>query len=112
MNRHLLTMTLAFLIVLDGCSAFGPDRSAPKMAMPAHYSARSEAETLTAADGVSQRLSADSVPMPEWWKVYQCADLDALVAEGLAHSPSLAAARSTLTAARESDNRLTTRPIC
>lgn len=102
MNRHLRwTMTFAPLALLAGCGAFGPDRNPPHMAVPAHYSAAPEAASLTTADGVSQRLVADLPPVPEWWKVYQCPELDALVAEGLVHSPSLAAAHSTLIAARE-----------
>jgi NodT family efflux transporter outer membrane factor (OMF) lipoprotein len=102
MNRLLrLTLTFAPLAILTGCGAFGPDRNPPHMAVPTHYSASPEAASLTTADGVSQRLAADVPPVPEWWKVYQCPELDALVAEGLAHSPSLAAAHSTLTAARE-----------
>ena len=40
-------------------------------------------------------------PVAEWWRAYECAALDAFVAEGLAHSSSLAAARGTLKAARE-----------
>jgi NodT family efflux transporter outer membrane factor (OMF) lipoprotein len=40
-------------------------------------------------------------PIPEWWTLYQSDALDALVEEGLQKSPSLAAAQSTLKAARE-----------
>lgn len=102
MNRHLrFTATFALLALLAGCSAFGPDRNPPHMALPAHYSASHEGASLTTADGVSQQLAADLPPLPAWWTVYQCPELDALVAEGLTHSPSLAAAHSTLIAARE-----------
>ena len=102
MNRQRqLTLAAAPLALLTACSAFGPDRNPPTMATPAHYSASPEAASLTRAQGVSQRLAADLEPTPQWWTVYECAELDALVAEGLEHSPSFAAARSTLTAARE-----------
>ena len=40
-------------------------------------------------------------PVPDWWRLYQCEALDALVDEGLAHSPSLAAAQATLKATHE-----------
>src|SRR5258708_2124829 len=40
-------------------------------------------------------------PVPNWWTMYQSDALNALVEGGLAKSPSLAAAQSTLQAARE-----------
>lgn len=49
----------------------------------------------------AQRMDLGAGAVPEWWKAYQSATLDALVEEGLNHSPSLAAARHTLQAARE-----------
>jgi NodT family efflux transporter outer membrane factor (OMF) lipoprotein len=102
MNRQRrLILAFAPLALLAGCGAFGPDRNPPHMAVPDHYSASPEAASLTTADGVSQRLVADLPPVPAWWTVYQCPELDALVAEGLKNSPSLAAAHSTLVAARE-----------
>jgi NodT family efflux transporter outer membrane factor (OMF) lipoprotein len=84
------------------CGAFGPPRNPPQMTSPEHYAAKVQSSTeMPAADGVAQRLRAGARPVPEWWKEYGSDALDALVDEGLKNSPSLAAAQSTLKAARE-----------
>ena len=49
----------------------------------------------------SQHLVTGTRPVPDWWKPTSRDALNALVEEGLAHSPSLAAAQATLKAARE-----------
>ncbi len=82
---------------LTACGAFGPERNPP--AMPAanlYGSAHSSAGSQSAP-----QLSVGAPPVPEWWTLYQSDALNALVREGLEHSPSLAAAKSTLKAARE-----------
>ena len=83
------------------CGAFGPSREPPKMPSPAHYAADAQAARLPLADGVAQQLAMGARPVPKWWTMYQSDALDALVEEGLGNSPSLAAAQSTLRAARE-----------
>ena len=101
MKHRLRSLAVAPTLWLAACSAFGPARTPPVLPLPAHYSAVAEPGTLGSADGVSQRLAGDVPPVAEWWRAYECAALDAFVAEGLAHSSSLAAARGTLKAARE-----------
>jgi NodT family efflux transporter outer membrane factor (OMF) lipoprotein len=86
---------------LSGCAAFGPDRKPPKMPSPEHYSVESQPAQLPPADGVAQKVDVGARPVPEWWKAYQSEELNRLVEEGLENSPSLAAAQSTLKAARE-----------
>jgi NodT family efflux transporter outer membrane factor (OMF) lipoprotein len=90
-----LTMSVA------ACGAFGPNREPPPMPSPVHYAADASPTQLPAADGVAQQLSLGMRPIPRWWTLYQSDALDALVEEGLEKSPSLAAAQSTLKAARE-----------
>jgi NodT family efflux transporter outer membrane factor (OMF) lipoprotein len=99
MNRRIALSALALSV--SACTAFGPDRKPPQMPSPAHYAVEAQPAQLTVVEGVGQRLVSGARPVPEWWKAYESDALDALVAEGLAHSPSLAAAQSTLTAARE-----------
>ncbi|HXA35287.1 MAG TPA: efflux transporter outer membrane subunit [Steroidobacteraceae bacterium] len=99
--RYLSIGLAAFCLGIAGCGAFGPDRNPPRMPPVAHYSAAAQAEQLPAADGIAQRLDAGARPVPQWWRAYHSAALDALVDEGLANSPSLAAAQHTLAAARE-----------
>jgi NodT family efflux transporter outer membrane factor (OMF) lipoprotein len=69
--------------------------------LPEQYSAAAHLPDTLSADGSTQRLVSDAPPIPEWWREYRCPELDALVDEALAHSPSLAAARATLKATRE-----------
>lgn len=84
-----------------GCSSFGPDRNPPLTPATAHYAADAEPAQLPAADGIAQRMESGGPSLPQWWKAYDSAALDALVEEGLDNSPSLAAAQHTLKAARE-----------
>jgi NodT family efflux transporter outer membrane factor (OMF) lipoprotein len=86
---------------LTGCAHFGPPRDPPHVTEPSHYAVIDQPAQLPAADGITQRLAAGGHPVAEWWHAYGSGTLDALVAEGLRNSPSLAAAQSTLKAARE-----------
>jgi NodT family efflux transporter outer membrane factor (OMF) lipoprotein len=99
--RIRLIGTSALALSISACGAFGPPRTPPQMASPAHYTAKDQSPQMPAADGTAQRLRAGARPIPEWWKEYGSDALDALVDEGLKNSPSLAAAQSTLKAARE-----------
>jgi NodT family efflux transporter outer membrane factor (OMF) lipoprotein len=71
------------------------------MPEPQHYSVQAQAAELPSADSIAQNLSAGARPVPEWWTAYQSPELNELVEEGLKNSPTLAAAQSTLEAARE-----------
>jgi NodT family efflux transporter outer membrane factor (OMF) lipoprotein len=71
------------------------------MPQPAHYSVEGQPAQTAQADGVAQQVVIGARPVPSWWTSYGSGDLNALVEEGLKNSPSLAAARSTLQAARE-----------
>jgi NodT family efflux transporter outer membrane factor (OMF) lipoprotein len=71
------------------------------MPQPAHYSVEGQPAQTAQADGVAQQVVIGARPVPSWWTSYGSDDLNALVEEGLKNSPSLAAARSTLQAARE-----------
>ena len=84
-----------------GCSSFGPDRNPPPTPPTPHYAVDAESAQLPAADGIAQRLESGGPSLPQWWKAYDSAALNALVEEGLDNSPSLAAAQHTLKAARE-----------
>jgi NodT family efflux transporter outer membrane factor (OMF) lipoprotein len=89
------------VLALSACTAFGPDRRPPQMPQPAHYSVEGQPAQTAQADGVAQQVVIGARPVPSWWTSYGSDDLNALVEEGLKNSPSLAAARSTLQAARE-----------
>lgn len=84
-------LACAVALEVAGCGAFGPSRNPPAMTIPARYSAISTVNTPV----------VQAPPVPEWWTLYGSDALDALVQEGLANSPSLSAAQSTLKAAHE-----------
>jgi NodT family efflux transporter outer membrane factor (OMF) lipoprotein len=100
MKAHTLLLT-ALTLPFTGCAAFGPSRNPPKMPEPEHYSVPAQPAELPSADNLAQKLSAGARPVPEWWTAYQSPELNELVEEGLKNSPTLAAAQSTLKAARE-----------
>ncbi|WP_250901614.1 MULTISPECIES: efflux transporter outer membrane subunit [unclassified Dyella] len=91
---------LGVVVALAGCS-FAPSAKPPKMADPEHYAVAPTPEATAEAAGVAQRFSLGQRAVPEWWKAYGSAKLDALVDEGLQHSPSLEAARHTLESVRQ-----------
>src|ERR1700722_19167478 len=103
MNKRLTraAVAVALGLSLSACTAFGPPRTPPKMTAPEHYSVSDQGAQLPTADGVAQTLTAGGHPVPEWWRAYESDELNQLVEEGLKNSPSLAAAQSTLKAARE-----------
>jgi len=92
---------VALPLSLFGCTAFGPPRDPPTMPSPPHYAAATQGAQLPSAAGVAQQLAVGARPVPAWWTGFQSTALDALVEEGLQRSPSLAAARGALRAARE-----------
>jgi NodT family efflux transporter outer membrane factor (OMF) lipoprotein len=100
MKAHTLLLT-ALTVPFTGCAAFGPSRNPPRMPEPEHYSVQAQPAELPAADSIAQKLSAGARPVPEWWTAYQSPELNELVEEGLKNSPTLAAAQSTLKAARQ-----------
>jgi len=91
---------LALLLALGGC-AFAPDGKPPAVTQPAQYGVAPTPAAGATAQGVAQRFEHGARPVPEWWKRYGSAALDALVQEGLANSPDLAAAERNLAGARE-----------
>ncbi len=99
LGKHVVLAALALSIA--ACTAFGPTRAPPKMPAPEHYSVANQSAQLPTADGVGQVVEVGARPVPQWWKAYQSEELNALVEEGLEHSPSLASAQGTLKAARE-----------
>jgi len=93
-------LLLAWAAALGACVSAHPPAS-NLTASPQQYSAHGAAPTESTVDGSTQRLEMGARPAPDWWRLYQCDSLDALVEEGLAHSPSLAAAQATLKATHE-----------
>lgn len=91
------------VLTLAGCAA-GPDFNMPAAPDVTGYTATpSPLETASSAGrlGEAQRFSYDIDAGGEWWRMFRSARLDALVAEGLQNSPTLAEAEATLRQATE-----------
>jgi NodT family efflux transporter outer membrane factor (OMF) lipoprotein len=86
-----------------GC-AVGPNYHRPALSPSAGYGAeattRPSAERLHAGASAPEVIEGLDVPS-QWWEVFHCADLDALVAQALKNSPTVDAAKAALRAARE-----------
>src|ERR1700679_3159677 len=104
-------VSAAIALCVTACGAFGPQRNPPKMPATAHYSVDPQPAQLPAAGGIAPKMDFNERPLPQWWKAYQSDALDGLVQEGLANSPSLAAAQHKLKAAREALRSRTARAL-
>lgn len=100
MRRLAYVAAMGVVVALAGCS-FAPAAKPPKAPEPTHYAVAPTPSASAEAAGVAQRFSLGQRAVPQWWKAYGSARLDALVDEGLQHSPSLEAARHTLESVRQ-----------
>ncbi len=98
-----LTAGLALIAVLAGCAA-GPDFQRPAPPVSEAYSAHADNALVTpvpSAVDSAQRVVPGMPVAAEWWRSFGSPRLDALIADGLQHSPTLAAAQATLRQAQE-----------
>ncbi len=91
----------ALLLGLAGC-AVGPNFVRPEAPPDAGYSADATETATVAADGTVQRISVQQKLQADWWRLLGCPRLDALVAEAIAHNPTVEAAQASLR--RSEDN--------
>jgi NodT family efflux transporter outer membrane factor (OMF) lipoprotein len=105
MNKRLRLAIRAFAplvaAILTACATFGPSRTPPSMASPAHYSIAPAKPQLPADHESPQQLVVGAAPVPQWWRAFGSPPLDALVSEALEKNQSLAAATANLRAAHE-----------
>jgi NodT family efflux transporter outer membrane factor (OMF) lipoprotein len=83
-------------LLLAGC-VLGPNYRRPLLEAAAGYGAAAIPAPGTGAPGL---VSGADVPA-DWWSVFRCAVLDALVAQALKNSPTIPAAEAALRAAHE-----------
>ncbi|MDM9557434.1 efflux transporter outer membrane subunit [Bordetella petrii] len=92
---------LALLLMLGGC-AVGPDFARPPAPDAGHYGAApAPAETAGDAGAPPQRLHAGMDIPAQWWRLFRSPELDRLVREALAHSPTIDQARARLREAQQ-----------
>jgi NodT family efflux transporter outer membrane factor (OMF) lipoprotein len=97
--RHLSILAAS---LLPAC-AVGPDFHRPAAPPTAKYAAEQPEATVAASGeaGAAQRFVSGAQLPGRWWEAFQCAPLDDLVDEALAHSPTVLQARSRLHEAQE-----------
>ncbi|HLZ84214.1 MAG TPA: efflux transporter outer membrane subunit [Caulobacteraceae bacterium] len=89
---------LAAALLAAGC-AVGPNYHRPPLSPTAAYGALAVSPPER-APGAPTLVSGEDIPA-QWWRVYHCAELDALVAQALANNPTVEAAKAALRVARE-----------
>ena len=95
-------LALAFAAPLGAC-AVGPNFKTPVLPPTAGYGALATAPPQPPNSGTNaapQLALGQDIPA-QWWGVFHCAKLDALVAQALKNSPNVDAAKAALRQARE-----------
>lgn len=101
-RRPCAVLLLAVLGALPGC-AVGPDFHQPAASSDQNYTATPVPSKTVSADtsgGDTQVLDPAGAVRADWWTLFRCDPLTALVAHGLENSPSVHAAAHTLRAAQ------------
>ncbi len=95
-----LCMSALMAGALSGCEV-GPDFLAPAPPETKAYTPEGEPDLAKPAAGAAQHLSFGK-PMPKnWWSEFRSPDLDRVMAQAIADSPTLAASTATLAQAHE-----------
>lgn len=92
------------IAVLAGCTTVGPDFKAPEAPTVVRYTQGAPSARTASADvgqGRAQSLETSPAVAPGWWTAFGSPRLDALVAQALHDSFTLAAAEATLRQARQ-----------
>jgi len=87
---------------LAGC-AVGPDFVRPDAPASRHYTYEEEPSGTIAAEGGAQRFERGAKIAADWWRLFNCAKLDAVVLQSVANNPTLQAAQASL---RQSEDNL------
>ena len=94
--RSTLAITAAAALLLAGC-AVGPDYTRPDAPVPAQYK---QAPIDAYGARWQSAQPADEAPTGAWWQIFQAPELDALMAQLHAHTPSIARAEAQYRAAQ------------
>jgi NodT family efflux transporter outer membrane factor (OMF) lipoprotein len=98
-----ISFIITALVTIVSC-AVGPDFRSPDMATPGQYTAAplpSQTASAQSESGVTQHFAfAEDLP-GEWWTLFRSPELDRMIKQGLADSPTLAAAQAAFRKAEE-----------
>ena len=109
LSRVALSSLTIGLTLTTGCTV-GPRYHPPAPPAVATYTAEAQPATTvssTGAAGAAQHLNPSSDIPAQWWTLFQSPELDRLVREALANSPTLAQATARLNEAQEESNART-----
>ena len=98
-----ISLIIIAVVTLAGC-AVGPNFHLPDMATPDHYTAAPlPAQTAgTPSESTAAQRFAFAKDLPgEWWTLFRSLELDKMIKQGLADSPTLAAAQAALRKSEE-----------
>ena len=87
--------------LLSACAAVGPDFVAPKDPVQTGYTQADPVRADAGKAETSQRISAGSKAPVAWWQAFASTELNAVVEQALAGSPTMETALATLAQARE-----------
>lgn len=97
-------ITIAAMAVLVAACEVGPDFKSPEAPVADRYSAPNEAqvgEIDAGPSGARQRIALGERVKGDWWRLFQSPDLDTVVKDAIAGSPTLEAAKARLSQAQE-----------
>jgi NodT family efflux transporter outer membrane factor (OMF) lipoprotein len=86
-----------------GACAVGPDFHRPAPPDADRYTVEAMPQATVAADNQTQRFTPGAALAADWWRLFQSAQLDAVVRQALANNPTLQAAEASL---RQSQHQL------
>src|SRR5271167_654515 len=94
-DRRRTMLYIVMSCFLSAC-AVGPDFMRPKPPVNLHYTFEAE-QAETTSPGVSpQHLDRGAPIAVDWWRLFDCAKLDALVTQSFSANPTLQAAQASL----------------
>lgn len=101
-------ITFSLMTAITGC-AVGPNFQAPQAPQTQSYThsplpPKTVSIKQSGEGGKSQEFASGMDIPAQWWTLFQSAELDSLIRQGLANSPTLAAAQATLRQSQENLN--------
>ncbi len=91
---------LGMAVLLAGGCAVGPDFHRPAAPPVTQYTHDRQPTETVSVDGTAQRFELGKVVTADWWRLFQSANLDAVVTEAIANNPGLDAAEASLKASQ------------
>jgi NodT family efflux transporter outer membrane factor (OMF) lipoprotein len=97
----LLILSEVFVLLMTGC-AVGPDFVRPKPPPVTQYTHGQAPQQTEAADGQTQRFEIGAAIAEEWWRLFNSAELDAVVRKAIDENPNLQSALAHLRQSQDS----------